>query len=206
MALQLTDREPARFPGDFRVEPAPNAQPTPAEAEFVRTLDARVTANDPFEGVLTKIERLRGEDGALPDGPLKTELLKTLQDCSQAMRGVAQRVIDGRSPNLGVADLFVEEGRCSKLREQLTASRFVVTPDVSPETGLVQDVDIWVNPNPVGAATPQQQDLFVAVGETSSVIRIVCEGWNRSERRGHAWVARTRAENIRHEYLGPVFS
>ena len=186
----------------------PNGQATQDEAEFMRALDATVTPNDPYEGVLTKIARLNSEDAAQPDGALKTELQRTLQETVSGMRGVAQRVIDGRSPRLGVADLFVWEGRCSQQREQLSSSRFVVTSDVSPQTGLVQDVNVWVNPNPIEAVTPAQQDLFVAMGETSSIVRIVCDGWDKKERRRRFLAAghRSRAESIQHEYLSNVSS
>ena len=208
MTLQLSNRAQPRFSNDFLVAPVPNGQATQDEAEFMRALDATVTPNDPYEGVLTKIARLNAEDAAQPDGALKTELQRALQEAVSGMRAVAQRVTDGRSPRLGVADLFVWEGRCSQQREQLSSSRFVVTSDVSPQTGLVQDVNVWVNPNPIEAVTPAQQDLFVAMGETSSIVRIVCDGWDKKERRRRFLAAghRSRAEGIQHEYLSNVSS
>jgi hypothetical protein len=205
--LQIDDRAPARFEGDFTITPVGNVQPTAEELSYVAELEnalARVVQETEADaeadiGAAATQERARIRRGFVDD--LRTDATQVAAE-TLAAASAENNVLVRRGMYLADADRVL--GTLFSIVEVFADSAYRVG-----ESNAV-DLDITVRsnlPKPNDTPTPEQRDLYVALNGALTVIKTVCQrvkkprgrlaalfGWGEGD--GHV-----RADQLLDEYV-----
>ncbi len=207
MPFDIVDRAPARFVGDFLIQPSAGHVPNAAEQAY---LDA-LTRQPQLDGVGDRLADDETADQAItsPAASARVQARRTQRGIAVAeLRKDAEAFRAGQlAPDIARDNAWVIWGTYIAERNRLSRSLFVVQDRLNAANTYAIDLLISVArdlPPPDDKPSKEKQDLYVAVDQATTVIRTACQrmldGADSRFRFGRA-NARARAERLLDEYV-----
>ena len=200
MGFSIDNREPARFDGDFVINPILSYSPNSQEKGYIEAV------ND----LAKKLADEETEDQARTNPAVAAllEARKALRhEAVDPLRSTASAFCAGQAVRTATEDTFVIWGRYSAERDRLSSSQFVVREQLDQQNALAIELLITVAPNlppPNDKPSAEKQALFVALSRARTVVKTVhmrMQDRANSRFRGNAAKEAARADRLLDEYI-----